>query len=438
MQSSNRCLVVLYGSQTGTAEEVAERIARHGHRLHFTTQVSSMDSFDIRQLPSSPLVVYVASTTGQGEEPDNMKKTWKFLLRKSLPPNSLAGQRFGVLGLGDSSYAKFNHVAKKLNKRLVQLGGIQLLPPGLGDDQHDLGPDFVIDPWLESFWNLALQLYPLPSGLQPISNDILPPPKYRMKTETDNNISEGSNTATTVSDYHQCPVVSCNRQTPENHFQDVRLLRIDVSQTNITYSPGDVAELLPRNLNDNVETFFKLFQKIDPETLFSLQPTNALTPLPSPDLLPRPCTWRQAVSQYFDIQSVPRRYFFELLAHFTTDELEKEKFIEFTTAEGQQDLYDYCNRPKRNILEVLHDFRHTTPNIPPEYLFDLIPPIKPRSFSIASSQRYHGSVLELLVAVVHYKTILKTARYSTLYTTKLLKVNVNSIPQTRLVLHLDI
>ena len=94
-----------------------------------------------------------------------MKKTWKFLLRKSLPPNSLAGQRFGVLGLGDSSYAKFNHVAKKLNKRLVQLGGIQLLPPGLGDDQHDLGPDFVIDPWLESFWNLALQLYPLPCFL---------------------------------------------------------------------------------------------------------------------------------------------------------------------------------------------------------------------------------------------------------------------------------
>ena len=53
--------------------------------------------------------------------------------------------------------------------------------------------------------------------------------------------------------------------------------------------------------------------------------------------------------------------------------MEKEKFEEFSRADGQQDLYDYCNRPRRNILEVLHDFRHTTPNIPVDYLFDLIP-----------------------------------------------------------------
>ena len=89
---------MLYGSQTGTAQEVAERIGREGERLHFSTEVCSMDDFEVRRLPTSPLVVYVTSTTGQGEEPDNMKKTWKFLLRKSLPPDSLSQQRFGVLG----------------------------------------------------------------------------------------------------------------------------------------------------------------------------------------------------------------------------------------------------------------------------------------------------------------------------------------------------
>ena len=52
---------------------------------------------------------------------------------------------------------------------------------GLGDDQHDLGPDYVIDPWLESFWSLALQLYPLPPGVEPISRDILPPPRYKIQ-----------------------------------------------------------------------------------------------------------------------------------------------------------------------------------------------------------------------------------------------------------------
>ena len=336
-----------------------------------------------------------------------MKKTWKFLLRKSLPPDSLASQRFGVLGLGDSSYTKFNHVAKKLNRRLVQLGGVQLLPPGLGDDQHDLGPDFVIDTWLESFWKLALQLYPLPFGLEPISRDIVPQSKFTISWNDTDSISDQ-----VTSEYVQCPVISCDRQTPDTHFQDVRLLRLELpcGQDDMKYSAGDVADMLPCNLPDNVDTFFNLFPSIDPDRKFYLRVNNSKATLPSQDILPQPCSMKQAVTKYFDIQSIPRRYFFELLSYFTTDELEKEKFLEFTRADGQQDLYDYCNRPRRNILEVLHDFRHTTPNIPVDYLFDLIPPIKPRSFSIASSINCHNNVLELLIAKVYYNTVLKSPR----------------------------
>jgi len=402
---NQRNIVVLFGSQTGTAQEVAERIGREGERLHFNMEVTSMDSFDIRQLPTTPLVVYVASTTGEGDEPSNMMKTWKFLLRKSLPADSLSSQKFGVIGLGDSSYTKFNHVAKKLNRRLLQLGAIQLQPPGLGDDQHDLGPDFVIDPWLEKFWNLALQMYPLPPGMEPVGKDVLPPPKYKI-TWVEDDVEEKIPT----SDYVRCRVISCERQTPQTHFQDVRLLKLDISGSEISYSPGDVAEVLPRNLADNVETFMKLFPNVDYQRKFLLTPTRSKTQLPPEAQLPRPCTMLQAVKTYFDIQSIPRRYFFELLAHFTTDEMEKEKFEEFSRADGQQDLYDYCNRPRRNILEVLHDFRHTTPNIPVDYLFDLIPGIKPRSFSIASNMTAHNTCLELLVAKVLYNTVLKSPR----------------------------
>ena len=404
----NRCLVVLYGSQTGTAQEVAERVGREGERLHFSTEVRDLDSFDVRRLPTSPLVVYVASTTGQGEEPDNMKKTWKFLLRKNLPATSLSGQRYGVLGLGDSSYAKFNHVAKKLNKRLIQLGAVQLLAPGLGDDQHDLGPDFVIDPWLESFWSLALQLYPLPPGKQPISRNVRPSPRFRLEWVSDG--TEEGREGDGPEQFSVCEVISCERKTPEDHFQDVRLLKVD-THNEIGYRPGDVAEVLPSNLQENCDTFFKLFPNLDPDKKFLLYPTNPKISMPSHEQLPKPCSLAHAVKHYFDIQAIPRRYFFELLAHFTTDELEKEKFEEFNTAEGQQELYDYCNRPKRNILEVLHDFRYTTPNIPVDFLFDLIPAIKPRSFSIASSPFAHPGRIELLVAVVKFKTNLKAPRY---------------------------
>ena len=53
-----------------------------------------------------PVVVCVCATTGQGDEPDNMKQFWRFLLRKGLPADSLRGVRFAVLGLGDSAYQK--------------------------------------------------------------------------------------------------------------------------------------------------------------------------------------------------------------------------------------------------------------------------------------------------------------------------------------------
>ena len=71
-----RSLLVLYGSQTGTAQEVAERVGREATRLHFSVVVSAMDNFPLPKLPTAPLVVYVVSTTGQGEEPDNMRKAW--------------------------------------------------------------------------------------------------------------------------------------------------------------------------------------------------------------------------------------------------------------------------------------------------------------------------------------------------------------------------
>lgn len=81
------------------------------------------------------------------------------------------------MGLGDSSYAKFNHVAKKLYRRLIQLGGQPLSDIGLADDQHDIGAFAVIDPWINNLWNVLTEKHPLADGLKPIDRKILPPPK---------------------------------------------------------------------------------------------------------------------------------------------------------------------------------------------------------------------------------------------------------------------
>ena len=75
------------------------------------------------------------STTGDGDVPDTMMSFWRFLLRRDLSPQSLSNVKCAVFGLGDSAYAQFNVVARKLHARLRQLGGIEFHPIVLGDDQ---------------------------------------------------------------------------------------------------------------------------------------------------------------------------------------------------------------------------------------------------------------------------------------------------------------
>ena len=103
-------------------QDVAERIAREAAWRGYDASVCCMDTYDVRRLPAEPAVVFVASTAGQvwsgcfcgvrplvtfrmgmqGELPDNMKAFWRFLLLKSLPPDSLQNVHFAVFGLGDS------------------------------------------------------------------------------------------------------------------------------------------------------------------------------------------------------------------------------------------------------------------------------------------------------------------------------------------------
>lgn len=73
---------------------------------------------------------------------------------------------------------------------------------------------------------------------------------------------------------------------------------------------------------------------------------------PVPVRLPQPCSIRFLVQEFLDIAAVPRRSFFELLATFTDNELEREKLAEFSSAQGQNELHSYCSRPRRTALEV--------------------------------------------------------------------------------------
>ncbi|XP_022327985.2 NADPH-dependent diflavin oxidoreductase 1-like [Crassostrea virginica] len=410
----DRKILILYGSQTGTAQDVAEKLAREAKRRFLSTRVMALDDYNVVNLLHEELVLFVCATTGQGDPPDNMKVFWKFIMRKNLPNNSLTKMKFAVLGLGDSSYQKFNFIAKKLYKRLLQLGAHCLQSVGLADDQHDLGADAVIYPWMKSLWEGVLRLYPLPPGQEIIPADVKPPPRFKVAfnpaedrvNTVPTSVSNGISQYTGDHPFH-ASLISNERLTSDDHWQDVRLIRLDIEGSGIKYNPGDVVMIQPQNSEDSVTEFIMLM-KLDPQKRFTLQQNDPNIPLPS--LLPQPCSVRHLVQHYLDINSVPRRSFFEFMALFSTNELEKEKLQEFCTPEGQEELYSYCNRVKRSILEVLQDFPHTSSVLPFEYFFDVIPQLQPRAFSIASSQVVFPNEIQILMAVVEYKTRLQKPR----------------------------
>ncbi|KAK3991334.1 NADPH-dependent diflavin oxidoreductase 1 [Cladorrhinum sp. PSN332] len=177
-----RSLIVLYGSEMGNSQDIAIDLGQMAQRLHFQTTVDDMDGFKLSDLLRASLVVFVTSTTGQGDMPKNTQKFWKNLRREKLTnSNCLDSVKFTIFGLGDSSYQKFNWAARKLQVRLLQLGASEFFRAGEGDERHDNGIDSIYLHWFQDLRATLLADFPLPDSVAPIPDDILLPPKYPVR-----------------------------------------------------------------------------------------------------------------------------------------------------------------------------------------------------------------------------------------------------------------
>lgn len=122
--TSATVLNLLFGTQTGNAEMVAEDAATSARAMGMDARVQAMDDVDMAALAAMRRVIVVCSTYGEGEMPDNTQLFWEALSATTAP--RLEEMQFGVLALGDTGYDGYCQAGKLLDTRLEQLGARRL------------------------------------------------------------------------------------------------------------------------------------------------------------------------------------------------------------------------------------------------------------------------------------------------------------------------
>lgn len=449
-----RTALVLYGTETGNAQDLAEEVGRVTERFRFVTRVAELDDVPATALLSYTITIFVISTTGQGDFPSNARGFWTSLLKKKLSATFLHDVSYVLVGLGDTSYPKFNWAARKFDKRLKQLGACEYIDPCEADEQGEDSTDGAFLAWLPSFKAALLKNFPIPDGLLQIPDEQPLPSKWLLErtsvlangdlngalitTENGDSIGKGTSSnrghsigeadhdSRPIPDSFQVVLEENRRVTPQSHWQDVRLLTLTTDQ-GIDYLPGDALSILPKNFPEDVTALIELMNwtsVADVPITFSptASPTNPSNypPCPIPFLFSHtisyPLTLRTLLTSYLDITAVPRRSLFTTLSRYTSDPTQRGRLLEFTAQQYLDEYYDYATRPRRSILEILQEFDSV--KIPWQEAANVFPVLRGRQFSIASGgnlKRVDGGKggktrLELLVAIVKYKTVIKKIR----------------------------
>jgi sulfite reductase (NADPH) flavoprotein alpha-component len=356
--AANASLTILFGSQTGNARHVAEALAKQAQGKGIVAKVVDMAEYKTTQLKNEQYLVIVTSTYGEGEPPENAIGLHNFLFSKKAP--KLAGLKYAVLGLGDTSYEFFCKTAQDFDQRLAELGATSVL------SRIDLDVDYQAqaDSWSNE---LVTKLEPeLKASATPSAQVIAWP---------------GSDaTAGSVSQYSKqqpfaAELYTNQKITGRDSTKDVRHIEISLAGSGLTYQPGDALGVYFSN---------------DPELVRELLLLTAIARDTPVTLSDDKLTVEQALTEQLELtQSYPA--FVEKYAAATNNA------ALIALAADKAALRAYIN--ERQIVDIVRDYPGL---LSAQQLVDALRKQQPRLYSIASSQAEVEEEVHLTVGVVRY------------------------------------
>jgi sulfite reductase (NADPH) flavoprotein alpha-component len=359
-------LVVLYGSQTGTAEGLAKKMKTEASKRGFEPKVVDMAKYDSLDLSKESNVLIVTSTYGDGDPPANAQGFWNYLSSETAP--RLEHVQYSVLALGDTNYPAFCQFGKVCDARLEALGAKRIYPRV----DCDLDYDAPAKAWTDAVFNTLL--FSSSNGASPEAAPLAP--------SAASAVSAAAEASLPFSRKNPFPArLLTNRPlNGEGSAKEVRHFEISLEGSGLTYEVGDALGVQPANCPALVSDLLVVLGCDGEEAVKT--PDGAEMSL------------RLALLQHCDIGK-PSMDFLKAAAVRTKSGDLPQLIDPSRNADLKKFLWG------REIVDLLADMSE---KFSAQELVNLLRKLQPRLYSISSSPKAHPGEVHLTIAAVRYES----------------------------------
>jgi len=398
MEELGKNCIIFYGSQTGTAEDYASRLAKEGKsRFGLETMVADLEDYDfdnIDTLPDDKVIFFILATYGEGEPTDNAVDFYEFITGEDVAFSEardvpLDNLNYVAFGLGNNTYEHYNSMVRNVNKALEKAGAHRIGEAGEGDDgAGTMEEDFLA--WKEPMWTALAEKMSLEEReavYEPIfgitERENLTKDSAEVYLGEPNKMHlEGTAKGPFNSHNPYIAPISESRELFTVKDRNCLHLEIDISGSNLTYQTGDHIAIWPTNPGQEVDEFLALLDLTGKRdyviSVKALEPT-AKVPFPTPT------TYDTIARYHLEICAPVSRQFLGSLAAFAPDEESKAE----VTKLGSDKTYfqDKIIKQHYTIAKALSVISGGKPwqNIPFSAFIEGLTKLQPRYYSISSS-----------------------------------------------------